>query len=60
MPQYHYKCKACEHRWSEWAKISDPRPEKCLECGKEAPERVPSRSGMHLKGSGWFRDGYSG
>jgi len=44
MPIYEYECRACEHRWEEWARMSDPPPEACSECGGE-PERMISLTG---------------
>lgn len=41
MPIYEYECASCRHRFSVWARMSDPSPEKCPECGGK-PERIIS------------------
>lgn len=42
MPIYEYECQECQHRFEEWAKISDPYPEECPECGAKKLERIIS------------------
>ena len=62
MPIYEYKCESCGHVMEVLAKLGDPPPlcestgsvEKC-----ESPtKRVVSLNTFHLKGSGWYKDGY--
>lgn len=60
MPIYEYKCQKCGHALEVMAKVSDPAPEKCANCGAEnAMERLVSRTNFQLKGGGWYSDLYS-
>lgn len=58
MPVYEYKCSACERIFEMQQKISDPPLKTCSECGGEVKKLV-SASAFHLKGGGWYADGYS-
>ena len=64
MPEYLYECEVCGERLSERARISDP-PRRVCPVGREGAlcggdlHRVPGRVTTHLKGAGWYRDGYS-
>lgn len=62
MPIYTYECRNCGAREQVVAKMDDAQPERleaCEEdCTEPRPERVPTRTGFALKGSGWFKDGY--
>lgn len=54
MPVYEYKCNDCNERITVKQGIKDPRLVKCPHCGHDSLERLISRSGFELKGSGWF------
>ena len=58
MPVYEYKCSACERVFEVQQKISDAPLTICSECGGEVKKLV-SASAFHLKGGGWYADGYS-
>lgn len=58
MPTYEYKCKKCGHNFDAQQKISDPPLKTCPTCGGEV-ERMISATSFVLKGSGWYKDGYS-
>ena len=71
MPTYDYKCNKCNKKFEHFAKMSDADleevpesvecPEKAegRECSSEAPSKCFSASGnFHLKGGGWYKDGY--
>ncbi|WP_417911885.1 FmdB family zinc ribbon protein [Candidatus Electronema sp. TJ] len=58
MPVYEYKCSSCEKVFEVQQKISDPPLRNCSECGGEMKKLV-SASAFHLKGGGWYADGYS-
>ncbi len=58
MPVYEYKCSACERIFEVHQKISDPLLTTCSECGGPMKKLV-SASAFHLKGGGWYADGYS-
>lgn len=59
MPVYEYECKSCENIFEIQQKISDGPLKECPDCGNEVKKLV-SRSSFHLKGQGWYSDGYSG
>ena len=59
MPIYEYLCKSCGYEFEEVQKFSDPSLEECPDCGKNNAERQVSMSSFHLKGGGWYKDGYS-
>jgi len=58
MPIYEYECSACGHLFEEWQKIADPPVRKCPKCAKRKVQRLVSASAFHLKGGGWYTDGY--
>lgn len=58
MPIYEYVCRDCGKDFEVVQKISDTPLKKCEQCGG-ALEKVISRSAFHLKGGGWYTDGYS-
>ena len=60
MPIYEYLCKSCGFQFEEVQKFNDPPLEGCPDCGKKSASRQVSMSAFHLKGGGWYKDGYSG
>ena len=58
MPIYEYRCQQCGHDFEEMQKFSDPPVERCPECGSLEARRKVSVSAFHLKGGGWYKDGY--
>ena len=58
MPVYEYRCSACEQIFEVQQKISDAPLTRCEVCGGEVKKLV-SASAFHLKGGGWYADGYS-
>jgi putative FmdB family regulatory protein len=59
MPVYEYRCNACSREFEIQQRMSDPDLLKCEACGKDALERLISRTAFQLKGSGWYKDLYS-
>ena len=59
MPIYEYECRACEHKFEEWQKISEKPVRKCPECGKRKVKRLISSTSFKLKGSGWYVTDYA-
>jgi putative FmdB family regulatory protein len=64
MPFYEYKCETCGHEFEMLKKMSDPNPpcpckadDAEAECGGETKKLI-SKSDFHLKGGGWYSDGY--
>ena len=57
MPIYEYQCRKCgtfEHSQS----IKDKPLSKCPQC-RRAVTKLVSASSFHLKGGGWYPDGYA-
>ena len=61
MPLYEYKCDLCKCLWEEVQKFSDPVLTVCKGCEQEGGVRklFSGQIAFHLKGSGWYKDGYS-
>tara|TARA_B100000686_G_scaffold119024_1_gene126158 strand:- start:88 stop:444 length:357 start_codon:yes stop_codon:yes gene_type:complete len=60
MPIYEYLCESCGFQFEEVQKFNDPPLEECPVCGKNSASRQVSMSTFHLKGGGWYKDGYTG
>ena len=58
MPIYEYDCQHCGHDFEEVQRFSDPPVERCPDCGNLSAKRKVSISAFHLKGGGWYKDGY--
>lgn len=59
MPVYEYQCKSCEETFELQRKFSDPPVDVCPKCGKGPVDKLISRNSFALKGSGWYKSGYS-
>lgn len=58
MPMYAYRCTKCGSEEEHIQRFSDPPKATCDACG--APlERLLSPTAFHLKGGGWYKDGYA-
>ena len=60
MPIYEYLCASCGYQFEEVQKFNEPPLDECPDCGNNSARRQVSISTFHLKGGGWFKDGYSG
>lgn len=61
MPLYEYKCTKCNSHFEKLQKFSDPPLNVCDVCHQSGGvERLLSTPAFHLKGGGWYKDGYSG
>ena len=60
MPIYEYLCASCGFQFEEVQKFNDLPLDECPDCGKNSASRQVSMSAFHLKGGGWYKDGYSG
>ena len=60
MPIYEYLCESCGYQFEEVQKFNDLPLDECPDCGKNSASRQVSVSAFHLKGGGWYKDGYSG
>ncbi len=60
MPIYEYRCSACGTTFEKLRKFSDPPVTEC-DCGEKGTvTRLMSQPAFHLKGGGWYKDGYGG
>lgn len=59
MPIYEYQCCSCDTVFEEWQSGFEEKEMECPECGGKA-KRLISHSSFHLKGGGWYADGYGG
>ena len=57
MPMYEYQCTVCTYITEELNPI-DRTTIQCPECDNTA-ERMVSLSSFALKGTGWYKDGYT-
>ena len=58
MPTYEYQCQACGHQLEAFQRITEPALKDCPACSKPNLERLISGGAFHLKGGGWYKDGY--
>ena len=57
-PVYEYKCDKCKCIIEEFKSINDNTKHIKCECGNKAKKIISSNSFI-LKGSGWYKDGYT-
>ena len=58
MPLYEFICKSCDNHFEQIVKISQVTQVSCPECGDNKVSKKTSRPSFHLKGDGWYKDGY--
>ena len=58
MPIYEYECPACEKVFEVHQGINDNPLTSCSVCGGDV-KKIVSMSSFHLKGGGWYSDGYA-
>jgi putative FmdB family regulatory protein len=58
MPIYEYTCEACRCDVEVIQKITEQPLVKCPRCGEDRLKKKTSMVSFHLKGGGWFKDGY--
>ena len=58
MPMYPYRCSKCGFEDEYIQKFSDPPLTVCEKCGGPLARKVTAAS-FHLKGGGWYKDGYA-
>jgi putative FmdB family regulatory protein len=59
MPIYEYQCSSCQKVIEVMQRITEEPLSHCPDCHGSVKKLV-SMSAFHLKGGGWFADGYSG
>jgi putative FmdB family regulatory protein len=57
MPIFEYRCLGCEKVLEILQKQGEGPRRKCPECGDKL-EKLVSRTAFHLKGGGWYDQGY--
>jgi len=58
MPIYEFRCTECDEISEEMLSFRDTtKTIKCPICNNKS-ERIMSLGSFHLKGSGWYKDGY--
>lgn len=58
MPVYEYDCPTCERVYEVHQGINDQPLTSCSVCGGKV-KKIMSMSSFHLKGGGWYSDGYA-
>ncbi len=58
MPIYAYRCLKCGAEPEFLQKMSEPPITECETCGGELVRKVTAAA-FHLKGGGWYKDGYA-
>ena len=58
MPIYAYRCQSCGADAEYIQKFSDPPMSVCERCNGVL-ERAVTAAAFHLKGGGWYKDGYA-
>lgn len=59
MPIYEYQCDNCQQVTEAWQSLADEPLTTCQSCAGTLKKLI-SMSSFHLKGGGWYADGYSG
>ena len=58
MPIYEYKCSSCKKLFEVFQRITEEPLTSCPDCHGSVRKLV-SMSAFHLKGGGWYADGYT-
>ncbi len=59
MPIYEYQCDNCQQVTEAWQGLAEGPLTTCQSCAGSLKKLI-SMSSFHLKGGGWYADGYSG
>lgn len=59
MPIYEYQCDNCQQLTEAWQSLSEAPLTTCQSCAGPL-KKIISMSSFHLKGGGWYADGYNG
>src|SRR3989339_938899 len=60
MPIYEYHCSHCNQDLELIRKVSEAGDLTCPQCSTPSLVKKTSMTAFHLKGGGWYADGYSG
>ena len=58
MPNYDYECQSCGHTFETSQRITEKALTDCPQCKQPKLQRLISAPAFHLKGGGWYKDGY--
>ena len=58
MPIYEYRCKSCGKEFEVIQQSAQRQLRTCRDCSGRL-EKLVSRSAFHLKGGGWYSEGYN-
>jgi len=58
MPIYEYRCTKCGDETEVLQRVGETPKRKCTSCSGKL-EKLISRTSFHLKGGGWYNEGYS-
>ncbi|HMU40942.1 MAG TPA: zinc ribbon domain-containing protein [Pseudomonadota bacterium] len=58
MPTYDYECQACGHTFEVSQRITEKSLTDCPQCKEPKLQRLITAAAFHLKGGGWYKDGY--
>ncbi len=58
MPVYEYECNECMKTFEVQQRMADTPLTNCPDCDG-AMKKLMSMSSFHLKGGGWYADGYA-
>ena len=58
MPIYEYRCEQCGHVVEILQKVGARPGRKCEKCSGRLKKLI-SRTSFHLKGGGWYNEGYT-
>ena len=58
MPTYSFKCSKCNHKWQEFAWMSEKDKVKCPVCGEKAEDDYndTSNSSVMIQGKGFYQE----
>lgn len=59
MPLYDYRCEECGCEMEVLKRSDDPDP-KCPKCESEKFKKKPNSASFELRGSGYYKAGFSG
>ncbi len=59
MPIYKFKCDSCGYEFTVIRKMSDEGEVICENCDSSLTNKLVAKASFALKGSGWYKDGYS-
>jgi len=60
MPTYDYECQSCGHTFETSQRITEKALTDCPSCNQPKLQRLITAAAFHLKGGGWYMDGYGG